>query len=181
MHPSVCFGLEFVPAGPPTACFQAHAVGRSSRIAYGWHDADTARLMQPGYAWARLLSLRRVALRDSSRGFRVRSVVVPPVVEVIRRSATSSLTPPQSPSRSTYALGHSRLVCAGTASLGTLGKGAERTTKNTALLEHGDAPFLRAASSDRFAANWVSSCAHPARRPCPGPCCGRLSPWRPAR
>ena len=71
VHPSVCFGLEFVSAGPQIARFQTRLLQWGRRLLgwprgspnlavqgqLGWHDAETIRLVQAAGLWARLLSL----------------------------------------------------------------------------------------------------------------------------
>ena len=72
VHPSICFGLEFVTVSPQLAHFQTRLLqwgrrmpgwlrGSPSLAVQGqlaWHDACTTRLILAAGLWARLLSLR---------------------------------------------------------------------------------------------------------------------------
>ena len=71
VHPSINFGLEFVPYGPQLARYQTRIYKWGRRILgwpagspsvgvqgqLGWHDANTIRLLQAAGLWARLVSL----------------------------------------------------------------------------------------------------------------------------
>ena len=66
VHPSVCFGLEFVPAGPQTARFQTRVLQRGRRL-LGWPrgSPETIRLIRAAGLWARVCP--RVVLQGGSR------------------------------------------------------------------------------------------------------------------